>query len=123
MLFSLGLAAASIGVLLGLGDLWFQDVEQFSTPAEAARVALDNSGDEDLLLWRYLSTISNISQLVDAVRRRKMETHPAASEHYRDLIGTRDRYGSGGSALIVTCWFAHVEGCAHPTRGVPDHRL
>ena len=71
VLFSLGLAAASIGVLLGLGDLWVQDVEQFSTPAEATRVALDNSGDEDLLLWRYLSTISNISQLVDAVRRRK----------------------------------------------------
>ena len=70
-LLRLGLVAASIGVLLGLGDLWVQDVQQFPTPAEAARVALDNSGDEDVLLWRYLSTINNISQVVDAVRRRK----------------------------------------------------
>ena len=61
-LLGFGSASSAICVLLGLADLWFGDVAQFPTPAEAMRAAREQPGGDGVLAWRYAEVLRDIAE-------------------------------------------------------------
>ena len=61
-LLGFGSASSAICVLLGLGDLWFGDVAQFPTPAEAKSAAREEPGGDGVLAWRYAEVVRDIAE-------------------------------------------------------------
>lgn len=70
-LFGLGVASSTACVLLGLGNLWARDADQFPTPNEAMHIALRNDQGESALAWQYLKAIGRITERADKVLVRK----------------------------------------------------
>ena len=95
-LFGFSLASSTICVLLGLGNLWTRDADQFPTPDEAMHIASTNKQGGDALAWRYLKAISRITQNANKVRSRK------ARLMRRLLIGTPISLGLVVATALTT---------------------
>ena len=95
-LFSFSLASSTICVLLGLGNLWTRDANQFPTPGEAMHIASTNKQGGDTLAWLYLKAISRITQKANEVRNRK------ARLMRRLLIGTPISLGFVVATALTT---------------------
>ena len=70
-LWGVGLASSASCVLLGLGNLWVGDADQFPTPSEAMRVALKEQRGDEALAWRYLGTVHDAAERANDLRIRK----------------------------------------------------
>ena len=95
-LLALGLASSTICVLLGLGNLWTRDANQFPTPDEAMHIASTNEHGEDTLAWLYLQAISRITESANNVRNRK------ARLMRRLLVGTPISLGFAVATALTT---------------------
>lgn len=70
-LFGLGMASCALCALSGLANLWAGDVDQFPTPDDAIHAARANT-DNDVLAWKYLLAIRDVSLRAHEALRRKL---------------------------------------------------
>lgn len=71
-LLGVGLAISSLCVALGLARLWAADVEQFPTPQDALRFALQARRDPNAIAWRHFLAIQLAAdQANEALHRRR----------------------------------------------------
>lgn len=68
-----GLSVAGVCIALGLRNLWAANIQQFSTPREALRIARDATGGSEMRDWQYFLAIQLAVRWADDSLRRRVQ--------------------------------------------------